>query len=384
MSFSLLYVFPEPLPLPKARGVQVAHTLHALAREGVQVTLAFVPPSDGALDPFPYYGLDRPANVALLPISRRLPWPLHTLPSHSNRWFIGRLSRWLKKAKEQNRLPQLIMARHLKASYALLQQFPQLPLLFEAHEIFAENALLSKQSRLRHMEATVLNHAAKVVAISSGAAERLKIRYGVQQDMPIVPSGAALPEPAPEKDWSQINQQIIYAGNLYEWKGAQDLVAAAEWLPGCTITLIGGEPHRIAELTRNIPATGATVQFTGHLPHQQVLENIGRAGIAILPNRPGSVSAFTSPLKLFEYLAAGCAMVVTDLPVFREVLGNDDVRWVPPNHPRALAAGIHELIEHPARAQALGARARQRAQDFTWQARAHRLIRIMEEMAHVA
>lgn len=384
MSLRILYVFPEPFPLPKARGVQVAHTLHTLAQEGVQVTLAFVPPSDGALDPFSYYGLTRPANVELLPISRRLPWPLHTLPSHSNRWFVGRLTRWLKKARKQNRSPQLMMARHLKASHALLRQFPQLPLLFEVHEIFAENAPPSKQPRLQRMEATVLNHATGIIAISTGAAERVKARYGVQRDMPIVPSGAMLPESAPEKDWSQINQQIVYAGSLYEWKGAQDLIAAAEWLPGCTITLIGGDPHRITELTRDIPATGAAIQFTGHLPHRQVLEAIGHACIAILPNRPRSVSAFTSPLKLFEYLAAGCAVVVTDLPVFREVLENDDVRWTPPDNPRALAASIRELIEHPARAQALGACARQRAQDFTWQARARRLIRIMEEMVHVA
>ena len=64
----MLYVFPEPLPLPRARGLQVAHFVRALARQGVRLTLAYVPGDEG--HPFSPIGYDVPANVTLLPLSR--------------------------------------------------------------------------------------------------------------------------------------------------------------------------------------------------------------------------------------------------------------------------------------------------------------------------
>ncbi len=69
----LLYVFPEPLPLQRARGIQTVHTVAALAAQGADVTLAYVPSSE---DPFTAYSVARPGNVRLLPESRSLPWPL--------------------------------------------------------------------------------------------------------------------------------------------------------------------------------------------------------------------------------------------------------------------------------------------------------------------
>jgi hypothetical protein len=90
----ILYIFPEPLPLPRARGIQVAHTVTALAQQGVTVQLAYVPSRDGA-DPLAAYGVERPETVTLVPLSRGLSAPFSWLPLHSNRLFFRRLCSWL-------------------------------------------------------------------------------------------------------------------------------------------------------------------------------------------------------------------------------------------------------------------------------------------------
>jgi len=84
----LLYAFPEPLPLPRARGFQVVQTVRALAEQGVGVDLCHVP---GIGDPFGACDLLKPENVVLTPLSRSLPWPLDGI--HSNRIFATHLAR---------------------------------------------------------------------------------------------------------------------------------------------------------------------------------------------------------------------------------------------------------------------------------------------------
>lgn len=375
----LLYPFPEPLPLPRARGVQVIHTVHALGAEPLDVTLAYVPDT-GNSDPFVHYGLVRPASVGLLPLSRGLPPPLAVFPVQSGRFFLWRLRRWLKSAQ---RPPHAIFVRHLKLAYALLVQCPGIPIIYEAHEVFADGASSTKAENLARLEKTVLEKAAAVVVITQALGKLLEERYGVRRDMVVIPSATTLPENPPEKDWCAASRNIVYSGSLYGWKGAQDLVAAAEFLPDCTITLVGGERQRIEELQAAAPRNGARLEFAGHVSHAEVQRRLASACIAILPNRAGSVSAFTSPLKLFEYMAAGCAIVTSDLPVFHEVLKPNDAAWFPPGDPQGLAQALRTLTENVSLAEALGRRMGERAKDYSWRARGQRLYGLVEQVVGV-
>jgi glycosyltransferase involved in cell wall biosynthesis len=372
----ILYIFPEPLPLPRARGIQVAHTVAALAQQGVTVQLAYVPAHDGA-DPLSAYGVERPEAVTLVPLSRGLPAPFSWLPLHSNRLFFRRLCSWLEQQDRHGRRPAMIMARHLKIAHALLRHFPDIPLLYEAHEVFADVAPPAKRERLSRIEESVLRRAKALVAITQGVAVDLKKRYRLDRDIQVLPDAVAWPARVPEKPWHEAGRHIVYAGSFFPWKGVQDLVAAAEWLPGCRIELIGGSPERVREFRAQVPAGGAEVTFAGHLTHPQTLQALGRACIAVLPNRAEPNSLWSSPLKLFEYMAAGCAVVAADLPSVREALAHDEAVWVPPGDPLALADGIRRLADDPARARQLGERARERARAFTWEARAAQLAAII-------
>jgi glycosyltransferase involved in cell wall biosynthesis len=376
----ILYVFPEPLPLPRARGIQVAHTVAALAQQGVTVHLAYVPSGDGA-DPLAAYGIRRPEGVKLVSLSRGLPVPFASLPLHSNRLFFWRLRRWIDR--RQNR-PAFIMARHLKVAHALLEAFPDIPVLYEAHEVFADVAPPPKRERLAQIEETVLRRSKVVAAITHGAAADLKKRYRLERDIHVLPDAVTWPEAIPDKPWREAGRHIVYAGSFFPWKGVQDLVAAAAHLPGCRLTLIGGSPERIREYQAQVATEGAEVVFAGHVSHTDARAALGRACIAVLPNRAEPNSLWSSPLKLFEYMAAGCAVVAADLPSVREVLGPDEAIWVPPGNPVELAAGIRRFIDDPQQARRLGERLREKARAHTWEARARHLVALMRAAAHVS
>ena len=366
----LLYAFPEPLPLPRARGVQVAHTVAELARLGVEIELAYVP--NPPLHPLAYYGVEAPAGLRLAPLSRSLPWPLARV--HSNRLFLWRLRRRIAAAPDA-----LLFVRHLKLAAMLLQHLPERKLVYEAHEVFSDTAPPANRVRQFDMESRVMRSAALIVANSLPTAARLRELYG-ERDIEVLPNGVDWPEQLPQKDWAHAASRIAYAGSFFAWKGVADLVQAAAELPGCTVTLYGGDAAQLARERGRAPAAGARLEFRGHVPQQEVMRGLAGACIAVLPNRDDADSRYTSPIKLFEYMAAGCAIVASDLPPLRAVLAEDEAIWVRPGNPVALAEGIRRLAADPERARRMGERAREKARGYTWRARAERLAQLLQQL----
>jgi len=369
----LLYAFPEPLPLPRARGVQVVHAVQALAAEVEVIDFAFEPVAGNA-DPFAAYGLEKPANITLHPISRALPWPLHKLGARSQRCFVRRLLKTLDATR-----PDIALVRHIKLACALHRARPDLPLAYEAHEVFADTTESRRPTRTAATEACAVHGARLLLANSAATAQRLAQRYPAARPAEVLANGVRLPHAQPTKDWSRINQEIIYTGSLFGWKGVDDLVAAAAFLPGCRITIVGGSAADIEKLRQKAPAAGAELVFAGHLPHGEVQRRLAAACIAVLPNRPDPDSAFTSPLKLFEYMAAGCAVVSTDLPSIREILGDEDAAWAEPGNPTALAVAIAALTADATRAAAMTERSFAKVQTHSWAARARRLAGLLHD-----
>ena len=371
-SLHLLYVFPEPLPLPRARGVQVAHFLRALAELGVRITLAYV--ANGKEHPFSPIGQVVPDNVNLLPLSRGLFWPLVGTGVKSHRLFMWRLGRWIQQARQAGNKPDIVFFRHVKAAAHFAQTFTDLPFIYEAHEVFSETAKPSQQARLQKLEQLVLTRAHMVLANSHGSAQGALRAHALTRPILVLPNGVDYPANIPEKPWPECQRHIIYAGSLFGWKGVDDLVDAMAWLVDHRVTIVGGSSEQIERLQSRQSAGGGEIFFTGQLQQHEVQRLLANACIAVLPNRPDPDSQFTSPLKLFEYMASGCAVIATDLPSVREVLGEADAAWAIPGNPQSLAEAIKSLCLTPEHAHALGRRSRQLVRQRTWRQRAISLL----------
>ena len=117
------------------------------------------------------------------------------------------------------------------------------------------------------------------------------------------------------------------------------------------------------------------VTFTGHLPPSAVAGQLARADIVALPNPASAISTHsTSPLKLFEYMAAGKAIVASRLPSLGEVLTDEvNALLVTPGDADALAGGIRRLVNDPALRAGLGSAARDAVAEYSWDRRAERL-----------
>ncbi len=172
----------------------------------------------------------------------------------------------------------------------------------------------------------------------------------------------------------------LYCGHFYEAKGVPCLIDAARRAPEITFCLVGGTPRDTARM-RQRAAAARNVRFEGFVPQRLVPTQLAAADVLVLPNSARFEHAqATSPLKLFEYMAARRPIVATAIPALAGWLRDgENARVVEPDSPEALAAGVAEVCADPALAARLADRARADVDPFSWKNRARD---VLERFAH--
>ncbi|RCS58302.1 glycosyltransferase family 4 protein [Parvibium lacunae] len=393
----LLYVFPEPFPLPRARSVQVLHALNALA-DLDQVDIDFVSRVRDQED------LTEHTVFALAQARARLNW--HSVSARwrgisiapvSSRFFHANLGRWLR---QQPQPYDCILVRHLKSVGPLKRLLPDVPLIYEAHEIFALTAPTHRQLAIGELERSALSLSDGVIANSAATARAIETRYHYQNPLVVLHNGVNLPAAMPEKDWTG-PLRVTYAGSFFGWKGVDDLwhcllgltPKQLDTLPRLKVKLVGGEHSQIKSLAQALhdvqvltAGSGEAIAeksgIAGYLPNgvhvtllprqpasivYQILQD---THIAVLPNRPQIESQFTSPIKLFEYMAAGCTLLASDLPAIREVVDERCAAFFAAGSPQSLTLNLLRLLKNLPMARELAEHGWQRVQAYSWAARA--------------
>jgi glycosyltransferase involved in cell wall biosynthesis len=167
----------------------------------------------------------------------------------------------------------------------------------------------------------------------------------------------------------------VYCGHFYASKGVPCLVDAARRAPDLSFCLVGGSPRDVAAM-RERAAGAPNVRFEGFVHQRLVPIYLAAADALVLPNSGGGEHAHaTSPLKLFEYMAARRAIVATAIPAFEGRLRDrENALLVEPDAPEALVAALRELAGDADLAQRLADSARRDVEPFTWTRRAREIL----------
>ena len=387
----VLYFADIRFPLERANGIQTMETCYALAERGHSVSLVVKRDTHApARDPFVFYGLTPHERLHI----ERANAPAGAGILARTGYLSFALGRALGKARTD-----LIMTRDLGVADVLLRlpRGMRSPLVYESHGFApdvssalpdlvpnAKRPSKAKLERLRARELAVWRGADGYVAITRGIVDHMTSMGGVRERTAIVPDGMRLvpadPGPLPSEP------MIGYAGHLYAWKGVDAILRALPLLPAARALIVGGhdqEPdlERVKALAREL-GVDTRVTFTGLVEPARVPALLSQATVLVLPNPASAISThFTSPLKLFEYMAAGRAIVASDLPAIREILRDgENALLVEPADPRAIAGAVQRLIEDPAFAARLARAAHARAAAFTWTRRAERLEALFDEV----
>jgi glycosyltransferase involved in cell wall biosynthesis len=231
----------------------------------------------------------------------------------------------------------------------------------------------------RRLEAWTWCAATRVVAVT-GVLKATIAAAGVSPGrIEIVPNGidpavfAALP-PRPDQPDPLV---LGFVGFVRDWHGLDAVIAAMAdhaVAPRLDLMLVGDGPAREA-LERQAANLGIAdrVRFTGLAPHEDVPRLVAGFDIALQPR----AVAYASPLKIFDYMAAGRAIVAPDQPNIREILTDGETALLfDPARPGAMWAAVLRLASDPALRARLGAAARSEVahRRYTWTGNAARLI----------
>jgi glycosyltransferase involved in cell wall biosynthesis len=172
---------------------------------------------------------------------------------------------------------------------------------------------------------------------------------------------------------------IGFAGSLKPWHGTDLLLeafaAARRIYRDARLLIIGDGPEAepLRSQARRLGLDGAAL-FTGAVPHGDVPELLGAMDVAVAPYRRVPEFYF-SPLKLYEYMAAGLPTIASDAGDIAEVVRDgENGLLVEPDDPAALGATLLRLLGDAALRARLGRAARLQAEGRDWSHNAARVI----------
>ena len=235
--------------------------------------------------------------------------------------------------------------------------------------------------------------AMRILPITKALLKWLEEYYSIPTDpgfVVISPSGVDLeryenvPDPTRARQELDLTEKITvgYTGHLYPGRGLDLMLELARTNPEIQLLWAGGEPAAIDRWRTRIQRSGVeNLQILGFVPNEQLPLVQAACDILLLPHERrvsassgGDIAAFTSPMKLFEYMAAGRTILASDLPVLREVLNEKNAAFAPPGNIGSWNAELRSLVSDEGRRNALAKQAQGDAKKYTWVVRAKKAL----------
>ncbi len=361
------------VPSSTAHSIQTMKACHALAQLGHEVAL-WVPKAaeTPAWEQLAgHYGLETPFEIRQLPSSpalKRYDFALASVQA-ARRWRTDLLYTWLLPA-------------------AGLAQLGRMPVIFELHDRPA-----GKLGPLLFRRLAAYPGQKRILVIT----EALRSRVERELNLPlpasftqIAPNGADLNRYANLPDPPQARRRLGlpealtagYTGHFYAGRGLQILLGLARRFPGVQFLWVGGRPEDVQHWRAELKNSGLqNVTLTGFVENSRLPLYQAAADILLMPyeraiagSSGGDSADICSPMKMFDYLAAGRAILTSDLPVLHEALNQANAVFCPPADLLAWQRAFQSLLDHPARRLELGAQARLDAQRYAWVERARRAL----------
>jgi glycosyltransferase involved in cell wall biosynthesis len=360
------------IPSTTANSIQVMKVCQALARLGHEIKL-WAPDHGGSgwegLES--HYGLERQFDIVWLPGSRVLKrYDLaFSAVNQAAAWGAGLVYTWLPQA-------------------GMLSLLRRIPVMLEMHDMPTGRmgpTLFRQFVRMRGRK--------RLLVITQALYDKLRKEYQFDlppQEVRIAPNGVDLHHYAGLPDAAEARRQlglkdgltVGYTGHFYSGRGMDLLLELIPLFPQVNFLIVGGQPEKVAVWQAAMQQSQyANVHTTGFIDNARLPLYQAAADILLMPyerviagSSGGNSAEICSPMKMFDYLAAGRAILTSDLPVFHEVLNEENAVFCPPNDTEAWKAALERLIADAPARRRLAEQAKRDSTHYAWDARARRAL----------
>lgn len=366
------YLSSARIPSKTANSIHIMKMCNALTAEGYSVVLfAYIDGNYSVEDIFKYYDVKHKFKIINC-YNRKVPFY-----SVFNSFLMAFYSFRIK--------PDFVIGRDIKACF--FSSLLGLKTYFETHGPIKESGRVNHFLFKRMMKLKSLQ---KLILITHSLKDYYLNKYPFSSSkLLVIPDGA---DEIVQKDIISINIRkenmlnVGFTGHLYTGKGMEII---SELIPTSLFAhfhIVGGRESDIEKWSYLNEYSNVT--FYGYVNHSKVKNYLSEFDIVLLPNLKKvdsnagrNIGDWTSPLKLFEYMAMGKPIICSDLPVLREVMVNDhNCILCNPNNIDEWSEAIKNLGTNPQLSKRLGIQAKDDiATLYSWQKRARRIISEIEK-----
>lgn len=358
-----------------ASSIHVMKMCQAMGNLGMDVEL-IIPYYSGTRKIFDYYGIKNNFKVKKLFPSIAKSGVRHTLHGILSAMYTA-----LNSGKYDIFITRNIV--YTFASTTLLK----LPTIYDAH-----HPLINKPAKFLFDSFKNSPYLKRFSTNSRGLGETYAQLCLPREKLVVAPNGVDLERFNDLPDQSSIREKldlpkskkiVCYCGNLYEGRGIELLIDVCQGLKDTLFLIVGGLEADNDSYKQIADAKGVhNIVFKGFVPHTDVPLYLKASDVLVLPYTSKmtikggtNASDFTSPIKLFEYMAAAKPIVATSLPAIEEILQNrQNSLLVSPDSVKSLSEGINEVLTNAEFAERIAKQAQMDVQNYTWEDRVRAIL----------
>ncbi len=362
----MVYLTDAAIPSREANSIQTMKMCEAFAQDGFEVTLVIPDrPTEETGNPYEFYDVSDCFDIV------RVPW------KPGGRYLYSLLAPHYVRRIE----PDVVYGRFVPACF--FTAFGGYQVVVESHSPVSESQwvmewmfrFLLLTGRLKH-----------IVVISEALKDQYLSTYDSLEESKVTVAHDAASDPGDVESFSFADSerlQVGYIGHLYEGKGMSVIAKLVEECSWADFHVVGGTPTDIQQWEESLRENDNVV-FHGFVPPAEVVRYQQSMDVMLAPYQRHvsgggdvtNLSRWMSPLKIFEYMAAGKPIICSDLPVLREVLTDRNTALLcnPDNHSEWVKA-LSILSENSEMAERIGRNARAKfLQEHTYSQRSCTIV----------
>ncbi|MFH1661890.1 MAG: glycosyltransferase family 4 protein [Candidatus Falkowbacteria bacterium] len=378
----ILYITNFRIPTNKAHGYQICKMCEEFTKNGADVELLIPNKNKNQEDLFKYYEIEKNFQVKIIKVFDAI---FRYKFLGKLRYFLYDLIYLLYLLKEKINKNSIIYTRNPEIAWFF--KIRGYKTIFEAHSWPNSKNLLYK---------FLLKKVDLIICNSHGTEKIYKINNF--KKIITAPNGVDLDKFKIKKDKKELKQEleipqdkniIMYAGHLYEWKGIDIIIKIASELredKNIFFIIIGGLNSDVYKYKKICEVKKINnIKFLGYKNKKDIPSYLKTADILLLPNHPSTVESvkFTSPIKMFEYMASNVPIVASDLPSIKEILNNNNSILVDPSNSNIFIKAINKILNNKEFAKNIANVACEDVKNYTWEKRAIKILQKLNDIKQV-
>ncbi len=234
-------------------------------------------------------------------------------------------------------------------------------------------------------------------------ARGLEERYGFifrKGSLQIAPNGtdperyANLPSPSQARKQLELEDKLTvgFTGHFYKGRGVDLLLDIAINLPDINFLWVGGKEKDIQPWREELKALKVhNVTLAGFIPNQRLPLYQAACDMLVMPyakkisgSSGGDISKVINPMKMFDYMASGRAIIASEIPVFHEILSEETAVFCEPEASRTWIDAIFMLAQDEKKRIAIANNAKTESTKYSWKARAERSLALINNLEGIS